>query len=107
MTFPKEVEVMVKSGDMAKALAATRGAFGVTSATVVEQSKGKLRMLALGGVSPDEAGIAAGRYRLTRDAFLVTRADASSKVKAFIDFVRSMDGAVVIRANGANAVSRN
>ena len=107
MTFPQAVKVMAKSGDMAKALAATPGAFGVTSATVVEQSKGKLRTIALGRVTPDEAGIAAGRYRLTREAFLVTNNTASSAVKRFIDFVRSKDGAAVIRASGAIAASRN
>jgi phosphate transport system substrate-binding protein len=107
MKFPAQVKVMAKGGDMAKALAATPGAFGVTSATVVEQSKGKLRTLTLGGMVPDEAGVSAGRYRLTRDAFLVTRNDASAAVKAFIGFVQSAEGAAIIRANAAIAAARN
>lgn len=105
MKFPSEVKVMAKSGDMARALAATPGSFGVTSATVVEQSKGRLRALALGGIAPGEASVGAGRYRLARDAFLVTRNDASAPVKSLIDFVKSGDGAAIIRANGAIAVS--
>jgi phosphate transport system substrate-binding protein len=103
MKFPASTRIMDKSGDMARALAATPGALGVTSATVVEQSQGKLKMLALGGVQPTEANIIARRYRLTRDAFLITRKEVSPAVKAFIDFVRSTDGAAVIRANGAVA----
>ena len=86
---------------MAKALAATPGAFGMTSATVVEQSEGKLKALTLDGVAANEANVAAGRYRLTRDAFLVTRNDAAPALKAFVDFARSADGAAVIRRNGA------
>jgi phosphate transport system substrate-binding protein len=101
MKFPDAVKVMAKGGDMAKALAATPGAFGMTSATVVEQSEGKLKALTLDGVAANEANVAAGRYRLTRDAFLVIRNNASPAVKAFIDFVNSADGAAVIRGNGA------
>lgn len=101
MKFPAAVKVMERSGDMAKALAATPGAFGMTSATVVEQSEGKVKALTLDGVAANEGNVAAGQYRLTRDAFLVTRNDASPGVKAFIDFVRSTDGAAVIRRNGA------
>ena len=104
--FPQLVNVMEKGGDMARALSATPGAFGVTSATVVEQSKGQLRMLALGGVMPDEANVAASRYRLTRDAFLITRKDVTPVVNAFMGFIQSADGATIIRANGAIAISR-
>ncbi len=103
MKFPPTVKVMAKGGDMAKALIATPGAFGVTSATVVQQSKDKLNTVALAGVAPNEANVVAKRYLLTRDAFLVTRNDASAAVKAFIEFVKSPDGAAVIRANGAIA----
>jgi phosphate transport system substrate-binding protein len=106
MKFPPAVKVMAKGGDMARALAATPGAVGVTSATVVEQSKGKLVALTLDDAAPDEASVVAGRYRLVRDAFLVTRNDASAAVKAFIDFVKSTNGAAVIRANGAIAVAK-
>jgi phosphate transport system substrate-binding protein len=106
LKFPQAVRIMARGGDMAKALVATPGAFGVTSATVVEQSKGKLSALTLDGAAPDETSVANGRYRLVRDAFLVTRNDASAAVKAFIDFVKGPDGAAVIRANGAIAVAK-
>ena len=88
-------------GRVAKALAETPGAIGMTSATVVGQSQGQLKALALNGIEPSEANLESGRYRLTRDAFLVTRNAPAPRVKAFIDFVRSPGGAAVIRANGA------
>ncbi len=101
LKMPESVKVMPRAGDMAKALAETEGAIGMTSATVVEQSGGKLTALALNGAEPSEANIASGRYKLTRDAFLVTRSAPPPPVKAFIDFAKSAEGAAVIRANGA------
>jgi phosphate transport system substrate-binding protein len=94
-------KVMQRGGDMAAELAAAPGTIGMTTATVVEQSGGKIRALALNGVRADEDNVRAGRYKLVREAFLVTKAGASPAVMAFIAFVQSFDGAAVIKANGA------
>ena len=94
---------LARAGDMASALAETTGSIGMTSATFVAQSRGKIRALALNGVAASEDNVVAGRYRLTRDSFLVTGNAPSAPVKAFIDFVRAPDGAAVIKANGALA----
>ena len=50
---------------------------------------------------PDEAEVRAGRYKLVREAFLVTKAGASPALMAFIAFVQSAEGAAVVKANGA------
>jgi phosphate transport system substrate-binding protein len=97
------VPSFARAGDMAKALAETDGAIGMTSATFVAQSQGKIRALALNGVAASEDNVIAGRYRLTRDSFLVTATSPSPPVKAFIDFVRAPDGAAIIKVNGAIA----
>jgi phosphate transport system substrate-binding protein len=97
------VRSLERAGDMAKALADTTGGIGMTSATVVAQSQGKIAAVTLNGVAADEANVVAGRYRLTRDAFLVIGNTPSAPVKAFVDFVRSADGAAIIKANGAIA----
>lgn len=78
----------------------------MTSATVVAQSRGRIAAVTLNGVAAEEANVAAGRYRLTRDAFLVVGNAPSGPVKAFIDFVRSAEGAAIIKANGAIAASK-
>ncbi|MDO8534029.1 MAG: substrate-binding domain-containing protein [Xanthobacteraceae bacterium] len=110
LKFADSVKVMLPGSAhyaaMGTALAGTPGAIGMTGTSVVEQSKGKLKAIALDGVAANEANVAAGRYRLTRDAFLVTRNAPSAPVKAFIDFVKSAEGAQVIRANGATAVTQ-
>lgn len=103
LKLPENVRILARAGDMAKALAETVGGIGMTSATVVEQSRGKMKAVALGGVAASETNVVDGTYRLTRDAFLVTRNAPSAPVKAFIDFVKDADGAAVIKANGAIA----
>ena len=95
------VRVMPRSGDMAKELAATVGAVGMTTTTVVEQSRGQIRAMSLNGVIPSAENVEGKRYTLTRDSFLVTKAPPPPAVSRFVEFVRSVAGAAVIIANGA------
>jgi ABC-type phosphate transport system substrate-binding protein len=98
--------VLERAGEMAGALAETSGAIGMTSMTFVEQSKGKIKALALNRIAASEDNVVAGRYGLTRDSFLVTRNAPSPQVKAFIDFVSGPEGTAVIKANGALAATK-
>jgi phosphate transport system substrate-binding protein len=100
----KETEtakVMARGGDMAKALAETPYALGMTSMTVVEQSAGKVKALALNGIAPTAENVKSGRYFLTRDFLFVIRGKPTVPVKRFLDFVLSPEGDVIIQANGA------
>jgi phosphate transport system substrate-binding protein len=100
----KEVEtarVMARGGDMAKGLAETPNAIGMTSMTVVEQSGGKVKALTLNGVDPTPENVRKGSYFLTRDFLFVIKADAIPSVKKFVNFVLSPEGDRVILANGA------
>jgi phosphate transport system substrate-binding protein len=106
LKMPDGVTVMRRSGDMAKELAATRGAVGMTTvgmttATVVEQSRGQIKVVSLNGIIPSVENVGRKSYMLTRDSFLVTKAMPSPTVAKFIEFVRSSAGAAVIVANGA------
>ena len=92
---------MERCGDMARELTATPGAIGMTTTTVAEQSRGKIKALSLDGTAPTETNVTDGSYRLVREVFLVVKAHAPVAVKSFIAFVKSADGAKVIRANGA------
>jgi phosphate transport system substrate-binding protein len=100
----KEVEtakVLARGGDMAKGLAETANAIGMTSMTVVEQSGGKIKPLTLNGVSPVPENVRNGSYFLTRDFLFVTKADPTVAVKKFLDYVFSPAGDRVISDNGA------
>lgn len=101
LVIPAAVKVMPRSGDMARELAATAGSLGMTTATVVEQSGGRIRALMLNGVAPSADNVERGAYALTRDSFLVTGATPSPAVARFVAFVRSPAGAAIIRENGA------
>ena len=101
LKMPAGVKVMPRSGDMAKELAATVGAVGMTTATVVEQSRGQIKVVALNGIIPSVDNVGRKTYMLTRDSFLVTKATPPPTVAKFIEFVRSSAGAAVIVANGA------
>lgn len=101
LQMPATVKVAPKAGEMAKQLAGTAGAIGMTTMTVVEQSAGKIKPLSLGGVAPNAANVQSKTYALTRDSFLVTKATPSPAVAKFLQFVRSAVGEQVIGANGA------
>jgi phosphate transport system substrate-binding protein len=95
------VKVMARGPDMAKALAETPHALGMTSMTVVEQSGGKIKALALNGIAPTPQNVRDGRYILSRDFMFVVKAQPSAEVQHFLDFVLSPEGDRVIRENGA------
>ncbi|MGH8056257.1 MAG: phosphate ABC transporter substrate-binding protein [Candidatus Entotheonellia bacterium] len=100
----KEVEtakVMARGGDMAKGLAETPHAIGMTSMTVVEQSAGQVKALTLNGVVSTAENVKNGRYFLTRDFLFVIKGEPTPSIKKFLDFVLSPDGDRVILANGA------
>jgi len=94
-------KVMARGGDMAKALAETPYALGMTSMTVVEQSAGKVKALTLNGMAPTPENVKSGRYFLTRDFLFVVKGEPTVPVKRFLDFVLSPEGDRVIQANGA------
>jgi phosphate transport system substrate-binding protein len=104
MKFPDTVKLMPKAGEMAQGLAATSGAVGITTMTVVEQSGGKVKAVSLNGIAPSAENVQRKIYGLTRDSFLVVKDQASEPVSRFIAFIRSTAGQKVIAANGAVAV---
>jgi phosphate transport system substrate-binding protein len=101
LKMPEHVKVMPKSGDMAKELARVRGAIGMTSMTVVQQSGGRIKAVPLEGIAPTAENVKRSTYTLVRNSFFVTRGSPSPGVTRFIEFTFSSPGAEVIAANGA------
>lgn len=101
LKMPDSVKVMPKSGDMARELAAVPGGIGMTSMTVVEQSKGSIKAVSLSGVAPSADNVRRKAYTLIRESFFVTRGSPSTTVARFLEFTRSASGDDVIAANGA------
>jgi phosphate transport system substrate-binding protein len=96
-----KVEVIERPDSMAMSLAANTGAFGMTSTTMVDQSGGKMKALALDSVAPTADNVTAGSYKLIRQSFLVTKATPPEGVTKLLSFIASADGAKIILANGA------
>ena len=101
LRLPEAVKVMPRSGDMAKELAATAGAIGMTTMTVVEQSQGKIKVLAINGIAPSTDNVERKAYPLVRESFFVVKAPPPPTVARFLEFTRSAAGDQLIRANGA------
>lgn len=93
--------VMPRGDDMARALAETPHALGMTSMTVVAQSGGRVRPLSLNGVAPTSVNIESGLYPLARSFLFVFKGDPPPALQHFLGFVRSAEGAGIIMANGA------
>lgn len=101
LKMSESVKIAPKSGEMAKALAATKGGIGMTTMTVVEQSAGRIKPVSLRGIAPTATNVKNKSYNLTRDSFLVTDASPAPAVAKFLEFIQSDAGAKVIAENGA------
>lgn len=60
LKMPESVKVMQRGWRLAKELAGTLSAIGMTTTTVAEQSGGNIRSLAIDGTAPTEANVTAG-----------------------------------------------
>lgn len=75
------------SGDaLERALAADLDAIAVTG--VSSARKRALKLLAVDGIRPTQAELRAGRYRLARPLYLVTRDPVEPHVQDFLDYAR-------------------
>ncbi|HXV09822.1 MAG TPA: substrate-binding domain-containing protein [Burkholderiales bacterium] len=101
LKMAESVKAMPKSGDMAKELAAVPGAIGMTSMTVVEQSKGRIKATSLDGIAASADNVRGKSYTLIRKSYFVTQGSPSAAVARFIEFTGSASGADTIAANGA------
>lgn len=95
------VKVTADTEEMRTSLLATPGAIGVTTMTIVGQSGGRLRALAIDGVHPTNESVSAGRYALVRESYLVAKAAPSPAVERFLAFMRTPAAMAVLASNGA------
>lgn len=101
LTIPMEIKLMNKSGAMARAIANSSGAIGMTTMVRVAQSAGKMKAIAINKVSPDVENMQSGAYPFARDSFLITHENPAESVMQFLAYIKSEQGAAVIIANNA------
>lgn len=97
----KNVQSYAESGDMAKALASTTGAIGMTTMVRVAKNKGQIRPLVLNGIEPSSQNIQSGSYPLTRNSYLLTKGEPNAAIQQFLDFIKSEAGSSLILSSSA------
>lgn len=91
---------LTSTGDVIATVASNPGAIGYASLASV---KNTVKALKVGGVSPSEATIKDGSYKIQRNFVLVTKKDTvlSDAAQKFFDYITSAEAADVIRKAGA------
>lgn len=101
LTEAPSVVVMPKAEDMYHALMNNPNSVGITDMVAVENSRGKLRGLALGGVEPSETNVKSGKWPVIKHYMLVTKGEPQGLARKFIDFVRGPEGSKIISRDRA------
>jgi len=87
--------------DANKALAVVRYAIGVTDLGMISTEHLSIKPLKLDGIAPSIENLQSGRYSLGRTLYLYYHdKDLSPEAKAFVDFIRSEEGAKLLRDHG-------
>lgn len=91
---------LTSTGDVIATVAGNPAAIGYASLASVQDS---VKVLKVDGVTPGEATIQDGSYKVQRDFVLVTKKDTklSDAAQKFFDYITSGDAAEVIRNAGA------
>lgn len=103
ITLAPAVRVVARPDSMAALLARTVGAFGLTSATFVNASEGRIRALTLDGVAATAANVSAARAP-ARSSYLLTTQSPPAAVRRFLAWARSAEGRRVIERSGGTPV---
>lgn len=93
----EKANVVVSNGAMKVAVAGDPGAIGYIGIGYVEDT---LKALKIDGVEPSQTNAAMGKYRIVRKLYMNTKGQPSPLVQAFIDYIRSPEGATLIKAAG-------
>ena len=86
----EHVRIANKSGDMARLLSETDGSIGITTMVRVVQSDDKIKPIVVEELSA-----------LSRNMYLITRAEPDASTLRFLAFIQSGQGADIIRRNHA------
>lgn len=88
---------MFHSTDMVSVLQQTPDSIGIIDAIALEQAKGKARSIRLDGKSPTAEEMALGRWPVVKEYTLIVGARRKPAVDRFMRFIKSREGAALIR----------
>ena len=81
------------------------GALTTGSLTAILAENRRLAPIAIDGVAPTLENLATGAYKISKYFYLVTGPETSETALEFIRFIRSAEGATILRTTGNLAVS--
>jgi phosphate transport system substrate-binding protein len=93
----REALVQDSNGTIRETVANDRDSLGYLSHGLLNE---KVSAVSVDGVACTEAEILAGRYKLVRPVYLLTKGPPAGAVKAFIDYVLSPEGQDSIKQDG-------
>ena len=87
--------------DANRALSKTRYAIGISDLGMIHAENLDIKVLRLNGIIPGPESILSGQYPLRRELFFLYRDETlPDAAKAFLVFVRSEEGANILKSNG-------
>lgn len=96
---PKYAQELESTGSVINAVATTDGAIGYASLANVDET---VKALKVGGVEATEENVKSGAYEVQRPFICATLKGSDNKlVKAYLDFILSEEGQVLVLAQGA------
>ena len=86
------MKIAITDEESAEAIQSTPGAVGTSMLSLIISEKRPLKALSIQGVAPSVKSIADGSYPWFKSFYLVTKIDASSASRSFVEFVSSSRG---------------
>jgi len=97
----KRWNTLLNDADMNKTLAETPNAIGLSDTGAIKAERLRIKPLKVNGVAPSVAAVAKGNYPLFKTLSYAFRQEKlTPEAKQFLDFVRSKQGAALLKANG-------
>ncbi len=106
MRFKEGGPVAATPSNNEKALAAVAGdpaAVTFASLAMVNELKAKgvpLKILAIGGVEPNQTNVQSGKYAAKRQFYIITKGDPQGRVQDFVGFLLGAEGQKIVAAKG-------
>jgi len=100
-----DVPVAATDQDNVEAAQKTANSFAGMTLVQFTAERPRLRLIALDGIEPSIAAMETGSYALKMRLHLATNAQPSPTVQRFLQFLRSPEGARIVRENGGVLVS--
>ncbi|MHC1728866.1 MAG: PstS family phosphate ABC transporter substrate-binding protein [Syntrophobacteraceae bacterium] len=97
----KRWSVYFTDQDANRALSTKPGAIGVTDIGMINTERLNIKVLKIDGLLPGAENVSNGQYPFVRDlSFIYRKGNLPEAAKVFLDFVRSEEGAKILRSYG-------